>query len=228
VLSPRRKIVALAVSAMVAGATIAATETSASGAQDTAITSIKPGTPITKEQFSIRGSLATEVARPVNLQRRTSSGWKTIKESTSTGTGRFSFTTATSGDKTYRVHAPQAMVGEKTYRARTTAKRTVKPVSQTAKVTLSTTRVRVGSNKLDIVGAFTPVRKGRAVVLYFQKKGTPATAFAFTQNSNGKFRHHPGTPPEEAKGTHYVWVKTLAADGAPSKTSKKASFKVVD
>jgi hypothetical protein len=228
VLKTRRRIAALAASALVAGAMVAATETPASAAQDTAISSVKPGKPIKKEQFSVRGSLATEIARPVKLQRKTSSGWKTIKESTSTGTGRFSFTTATSGDKTYRVRAPQATVGEKTYKARTTAKRTVKPVSQTAKVTLSTPRVRVGSNKLDIVGAFTPVRKGRAVVLYFQKRGTPVVVFAFTQNSKGKVRYHPGTPPEEAKGTYDVWVKTLAAYGAPSRTSRKVSFKIVD
>lgn len=226
-LKTRSKIAALAASALVAGTMVAATETSASAEQKTAITSLKPGKPIAKEKFSIRGTLATVVARPVTLQRKTSSGWKTIKTSTSADTGRFTFTTSTSGKKTYRVRAPQATIGDRTYMARTTAARTVQPASQTAKVTPSTTRLRVGQD-LTITGSFTPIREGRAAVLYFQKKGSPAFSSTYAQNSKGKFRYNAGSPGPGDKGTYFLWVKAEAANGAPSKTSKKVSFKVVD
>lgn len=225
----RRKTAAIAASVLVAGAMVAATETSASAAQDTAITSVAPGKPIKEENFKVRGTLRTEIARPVTLQRKTSSGWKTIKTSTSSATGRFTFTTSTSAKKTYRVRAPKATVDGKTYKTRTSSGRTVTPVSQTATVTVNDTRLRVGKDSLVIKGIFTPIRQGRRVTLFFTRQGESSpSGDSYTQNKYGKIRLEAGIPPDGAQGTYYVWVKTEAANGAPSKTSKKVSFKVVN
>lgn len=67
---------------------------------------VTPALPLPRETISLTGAIGSR-SRPVALQKQTPAGWQTIKQQTSTSTGRYRFSIiAATSTRTYRVVAP--------------------------------------------------------------------------------------------------------------------------
>ncbi len=86
-----------------------------------------PPTPGRGEVFSITGRLSTRVARPVKLQLRVNRKWRTIARTTTNASGRFTLRTSTKKPRiVVRVRATKVKIGKTTYRAYSSASKTIR------------------------------------------------------------------------------------------------------
>ncbi len=124
--------------------------------------SVVPAQPIVGEQFTVTTRLARKVSRPAHLQQRVSGRWKTVVKGRSTTSGVVSLRMrATSSSARVRVFLPRTKVKSRTYRAASTATRTISLVTPTVALSLASR----GSGGVDATVRSRPGRKGRTVLI---------------------------------------------------------------
>lgn len=89
--------------------TVPATAQAASGAEATSLTA-SPSSHVvrTGDRVLVRGSVTASAARPVRLQKLVGRTWRTVAETSTTGSFAMALPTGENGVESYRVHAPAA------------------------------------------------------------------------------------------------------------------------
>lgn len=168
------------------------------------------GAVIAGERVPVAGSLSPRVKRPVVLQQRAGSKWRTIARGKTTSKGRYAFAvTAGAGPAAYRVQAPRTKIKRKKYRARTSAVRQIIPTAQSAALGASGTVTQ--GQPLAVTASFSPARPGRVVRLQTLVESEWRDVGTATQDGSGQAALSI-TP--AAVGTIYVRVATDASGGA--------------
>lgn len=208
------------------GLVVGATETSASAAQKTEITWVSRTKPIKGEKFTITGNISTQVERKVVLQRKVKKSWVSITSLTTSEFGRFKFATQTNTKRTYRVRAPKTTIDGKTFKAKTTNSRTVKPVGQKVTLTLSRTTATVG-DKVRFTADASPVRQGRLIrVKVSALGGEPFKSDFGFENTNGEASVVQAVTDEAIAGVYVYRVYVVERYGAPVKWSNEVKLTI--
>ena len=176
-------------------------------------------TPIAGVGFSLEGYLSSKnMRRPVKLQARSGSSWKTIDAATSTRQGTFTFSGVVLGRTSdVRAFAPAFKMSKKAKGktpAITTKPITVEVETQTARIDVVPAVVQQGAapaapaEGVQVVAGFVPARAGRPVRLELQKGGDWATVARGVQDPSGHVSF-----PAPASGTYRAVAEP--AGGAP-------------
>jgi hypothetical protein len=227
----RNRVRAAALSvAMIAavGLTVGITETSVSATQKTEITESHPSHPISGEDFYIRGTIASHIQRPVELQRRFHDTWKLVGTSETNSAGQFQIQTSTTVDRTFRVvahtYTPDTP-GAITYKLRKTAGVPVTLANDTVKVTASPSEVR-RNHPATFTFTFGATRVGRSLIQESivngvrqpNSDGITETGRVMTQSSI--------VPANTPTGTWEVRVIAESWHGSATAKSSWVTFKV--
>lgn len=129
---------------------------------------------IAGERVAMAGAVPQRVRRPVTLQRRVGGQWRQVDRSRTSRAGRYAFDLRARA-ATYRVVARSVQAGRERLPAWTSRRTVVAPRAQT------------GSLRPP-VATFTPVRRGRPVVLQVAGSGGWTTIARATQDARGQAR----------------------------------------
>lgn len=179
---------------------------------------LSPAAPISMERFSFSSGVPTKFARPVVLQAKAGSSWRTVSSARTAATGRFSFTVHTGSVTTLRAVAAATSYRGISYPQVVTSSVTVRPLGQSVGLSM----VKEASVNEAVAAQITasPVRAGRKVdlqVLAGSKWTTLSTAAApasgpltmkFTAAAEGAFSYRAVAEP---------WNGASSAASAPSK-----------
>jgi beta-glucanase (GH16 family) len=181
---------------------------------------LSPSTPIAGESFAATGRVSTKFKRPVVLRVYSGGAWRTAKGGWTTSSGTYRLpTTGVSAATAYDVVARAYKYKGRTYGQTVSATRTLRPVGQSATISVLPQVVQRGGYPAGASGAvnsviakFSPARPGRPVTFY-RSSGGPITT---TQRSDGTalFRANVGG------GT--ISATTAARYGAPAASTSAA------
>lgn len=147
--------------------------------------SVAPSKPIKSEQFTVTGTLGTTIVRPVMLQAKSGSRWKTLSTGNTDALGKFTLTASTKAKSVkVRALAPPVVVNGSSFAQVTSRTVTVRTVGQKAKLSLPK-KATVGTSvtaKLSV----TPGRSGRPVEVQVKQAGSWVKVAAGTQSASGK------------------------------------------
>ena len=178
------------------------------------------------ETLVARGVMPPKKARTVRLERYVSGRWTLVASKKATSTGTYSFSTKVVGAagtrQTYRVLAPRATIGSRTYVAATTPTRTVLVQKQTAALSMPASAAKGTTARATM--SFTPVRQRRAVRLQRQVGTSWVTVVSAAQSTTGKASVTFTVP---SSGTHRYRAQALASGGAPTVTSAVRTLHVI-
>jgi chitinase len=160
---------------------------------------------IAGERVAIRGAVPQRVRRPVALQRRVGGHWHQVDRARTSRAGRYSFELRARG-ATYRVVARSVQAGRERLPAWTSRRTTVAP------------QVQTGSLRPP-VATFTPVRRGRPVVLQVARANGWTTVARATQDARGHARF---TMSPTARTTYRAVAERW--HGAPAVTTAAATI----
>jgi hypothetical protein len=197
--------------ALAAGATLVVVGPAEAGAKNTLF--INPGRPIANENFTATGTLSTPIKRKAVLQLVSAGQWKSVDTDTTSSSGVFNVSSHTAVDREFRIIAPKTTIGGKTYPQITGLTKTVDVVTQTAVVTVSNTSPEVGE-VVQIVGRFTPTRKGRAVRAYVRANGTSYGLGTRAQSSKGLAVWYVTTEASDVGVPAQFYVRAMESNGA--------------
>lgn len=146
---------------------------------------VAPAKPIKKEKFTVTGTLSTKVARPVVLQRKSGSKWKTVSTGKTSATGTFTLTGSTTGSSvTVRVLAKKIKIKGKTYKQITTKSKKISTVAQSLKLSLPSSLT--AGKPVSAVLTAKPARTGRPVQVQVKSGSTWKKVADGKQKSTGK------------------------------------------
>ena len=175
---------------------------------------INPGRPIANENFTATGTLSMPIKRKAVLQLVSAGRWKNVDTDTTSSSGVFNASSHTAVDREFRIVAPKITIGGKTYPQITGLIKTVDVVTQPAVVTVSNTSPQVGE-VVQIVGRFTPTRKGRAVRAYVRANGTSyALGSRAQQSSKGLAVWYVTTEATDVGVPAQFYVRAMESKGA--------------
>jgi hypothetical protein len=212
-LAANRVLRALVSLAVVAGVLLAVPLT-APPAQAAPKTTISPTKPIKNELFTVTGSLGGVVARPVVLQRRSGSKWRTIAASTTTTTGAYKLTATTAKAITVRVMAPAAVLNGHSYAPIIGHTKKVSTVKQRISFTMPTSSSV--NQAISATVKLTPVRKNRIIKLQVRTGGRWRDVTTQQANTSSKITIRLAGA---AAGTFTYRVVAAASNGAPALAS---------
>lgn len=185
---------------------------------------VTPSNPVAGEYIKITGEFGTSVSRPVRLQYWNGSTWSKLAEKKTSSTGAFTFRTrAKAPSRKFRAYAPRATVKGRTYQSTASDPRTVRTVTPTA--TLRFVPAPIGQQKADPrksnltpgTARFTPVRKGRIVVVRRRlSDGSWKQVASGSQSGTGAFAFNVA-----ASSGQVFRAVTVAANGAPAKNTPR-------
>jgi hypothetical protein len=176
---------------------------------------VTPAPAIANESVRLSGGLASQVARPVVLQRLSGGSWVKVASGRSTSTGRFAFTRSAPGtSSTWRVVAPRTTVGGRALSAVTTPQRTLSITSQKVVLTMDTS-LTTGESTLATATA-TPARPNRYVDFQLLEGSTWQLFDTSKEGTGGKALTRLGF---DGPGTYTLRAVARAANGAPAKAS---------
>lgn len=179
------------------------------------VTTLSPAAPIKMEHFYFYSSQPTQFIRPVVLQKKVGTSWKTIFSGKTGTNGKFRFTVHTGSIDTLRAYSAATTYKGKTYGRIGTTPITVRPLTQTTG--LSTPANATPGTTIAITATSTPARSGRGVTLQ-QQKGTTWTTIATGKlNSQGRGTFKTKAPAINTKATYRAITATW--NGAPANTS---------
>lgn len=130
--------------------------------------------PLRGDGFDVRGRIASAGKhRPVKLQVRRSSGWRTVAKVVTTRKGHFTFRDVRlARDASLRVRAPKVLAGSRRLAPEVTSPVPVTVVSQQTgtldvlpPVAHASPRALAPREGVALIGQFAPARKGREVIL---------------------------------------------------------------
>ncbi|MEA4944039.1 MAG: putative Ig domain-containing protein, partial [Propionicimonas sp.] len=146
---------------------------------------VSPAAPIKGEKFTVTGRLSSKVVRPVVLQLKSGSTWKTIATGKTTSTGAFSLTAATKkGSVKLRVVAKKTRVAGKNYQKITSRSKTVRTSTQS--VTLSITKSAFVNQSVTATVVAKPARSGRPTQIQVKSGGKWTTVATGVQTAKGR------------------------------------------
>ena len=190
--------------------------------------SVAPSNPVPRERIVLSGRFGSNVQRPVRLQYWTGSRWAVLDRSSTTSEGRFRFATrAVAPSRRFRVRAPRVTRRvdgrRRTFTAVTTESRRVRTVQPRARLSFVPAPVgqsKAGETMLTPGSArFTPVRRGRPVVLQRRSGGAWRAVVRSVQNRRGSFAFN--VPARKNNGDLYRYrAVTRRANGAPAVKSR--------
>lgn len=185
--------------------------------------SLSPTNPVAREYIKLAGRFGTSVQRPVRLEYWNGSRWALVDSKSTTSAGAFSFRTrAVAPSRKFRAHAPRFTKNGRTYADLKSDPRTVRTVTPTARLKLVPAKVgqsKAGTKNLTPGTArFTPVRRGRGVVVQHYANGRWNDVRSGAQNRRGTFAFNL----KASSGQTYRAV-TVAKNGAPAKESAKVA-----
>lgn len=176
---------------------------------------VAPAKPIRGESFTVTGTLGTKVVRPVVLQRKSGSKWKTVTTGSTTATGGFALTAATGKSSlNVRVTAPKVTIGGRAYAQVISKKSKIKTVGQSIK--LSLTKSAYVNQAVNAKLTIAPARSGRPIRIQVKRSGkwvTLATGFE-TAKGLSTIQLVGATA-----GTFYYRGYVAASNGAPAKAT---------
>lgn len=175
---------------------------------------VSPAKPMKGESFTVTAALPTAVARPVQLQRKVSSHWRTIARATTSAAGVAAFTTSTRKAVRIRIVAPTTTIGAVRYPRLATSSRTVKVAGQSIRLALPASAF-VGTSAA-MTATLSPVRAGRPVAFQVLRVKTWTTVVTVTANGSGVAA---ATLPSQAAGRYSIRVVAPSWRGAGSVTS---------
>ncbi len=165
-----------------------------------------PAGTIAGEKVRLKGRLVPHVARPVVLQLRKGTAWRTVDTKKSSGDGSFRFATRTrSKPTTYRVLAPQTPA----YGAVQTPRRRLTPRAQKGTLDLPGTAAKGAATA--VKAAFKPARPGRKVKLQLRSGGGWHTVATKSENAKGRASF---SVKHDQPGTYRYRAMAVAAKGA--------------
>ncbi len=202
--------------ALLAGGLIATPQLAApTPAAAAPVTTLSPAAPIKMEHFYFYSSQPTQFIRPVVLQKKTGSSWKTIFSGKTGANGKFRFTVHTGSVDTLRAYSAATTYKGKTYGRIGTTPVTVRPLTQTT--SLSTPTTATPGTTIAITATSTPARSGRGVTLQQQKSGTWTTIATGKLNTQGRGTFKTKAPATNTKASYRAIASTW--NGAPATTS---------
>lgn len=205
------------------------TFTVAAATQKDEITELDPADPVKGENFQVRGTIASRLKRPVELQRLFHDTWKVVDTANTDETGRFEFPTSTTVKRTYRVVAHTFAADAHTYKLRKTPARVVTPIEQSIKLVVSPAEVtpRADGAELTFTATVTPTRSGRPLTTYWTQPGNddPQVLHSDTQTGS-KLTFTLPVPSDAAPGTYTTWVVAAAGNGLSELKSNVATFTI--
>jgi Leucine-rich repeat (LRR) protein len=196
--------------ALVAGALITVPQiTAPTPAVAAPATILSPVNPIRLERFNYYSSVPTKFVRPVVLQKKVGSSWRTIFSGHTAVTGKFRFTVHTGSVDTLRSYSVKTTYRGKSYGAVATAPVTVRPLSQAVSLSITT----AGASSRATATA-TPARAGRGLTLQRQNGTKWVTAATGKADAHGR-----GTFTVPTSTTTRYRVVAAGWNGAPAITS---------
>lgn len=207
---------------LLAGGLIATPQAiSATPAAAAPVTTLSPASPITMERFDYYSAQPTRFIRPVVLQKKVGSSWRTIFSGHTGANGKFRFTVHTGSVDTLRSYSVAYRYKGRTYPAAATAAITVRPVTQTVSLEMASTTTT--GTSLSATAVTTPARAGRGVSLQILKNSTWTTLASGKVGANGRgtFR-----PKALAIGTYSYRVVAAGWNGASIMTSTPVTIVV--
>lgn len=181
-------------------------------------------TAIAAETVTVTGTLSGMYFRPIVIQSKAGTGWRTLAEATTSSTGDYatSFSAPGVGSYEVRVLAPKVTVAKKMQAEYASAATTLSVVAQSASMSIPATLVQAETGTATV--KFGPVRVGRAVALQVLQSGTWTATTTGEQPSTGtvSLTFTAGTP-----GSYSYRARTEAANGAPAFTSPVATLQVI-
>lgn len=192
------------------------------------ITELDPSDPVKGETFAVRGTVASRITRPVELQRLFHDTWKVVDTVSTDASGRFEFHTSTTVKRTYRVVAHTFATDAHTYKLRKTPTRVVTPIEQTIKLVVSPAEVtRAPGAKLTFTATVTPTRAGRPLTTYWtQPDSTEPLELREDSQSGSKLTFSLPVPADATPGTYTTWIVAAAGNGLSELKSNTVTFVV--
>lgn len=179
-----------------------------------------PAKPIANEKFTVTGKLSTAVKRKAYLQLKSGGKWKKADTDTTSSSGAYKLQSRTKIDRSYRIVAPATTVKGKKYKRINGPARTIRVVTQAAKIKVSNV-APIPGEVIEITGTFTPARKGRTVTAFIKVGSATIKLGSAKQNSSGRARWTALTEVSDVGQPANFYVRALAAKGAPLVTSSK-------
>ena len=176
-----RSFVASAAAVVVTAAGLTLTSPAPSAVASTSF-ALTPTTPIAGESFAATGRVSTKFKRPVVLRVYSAGAWRTAKAGWTTSSGTYRLpTSGVSAATAYSVVARAYKYKGRTFGQSASATRTVRPVGQSATISVLPQVVQrggspasAGSAVNSVLAKFSPARPGRPVTFY-RSAGGPVT-----------------------------------------------------
>lgn|GEM_PF-2897215 len=172
-----------------------------------AATTLLPSTPMKLERFYFYSSQPTKFVRPVVLQKKVGSGWRTIYSGRTAANGKYHFVVHTGSVDTLRSYSVAVRHGGRRYPASATTPVTVRPVTQ--KVAVS------AASSTSAVVVATPGRNGRVVSLQRRSGSVWTTVATARTNASGRA----GLTFKSLSGSQMYRAVASGWSGAPAVTS---------
>jgi beta-glucanase (GH16 family) len=168
-----RSVVASAAAVVVTSAGLTLTATAQPAFASTSF-ALSPTTPIAGESFAATGRVSTRFKRPVVLRVYSGGAWRTARSGWTTSTGSYRLpTTGVSVTTAYAVVARAYKYKGRTYGQTASVTRKVRPVGQSATISVLPQVVQRGGSPASsglavnsVLAKFYPARPGRSVTFY--------------------------------------------------------------